>query len=87
MIYVKGKFISAEPVETKSGYEYLQLAIENELYLKYPHLVQCVPNLDYSKYIDKDGIITLSGLYVSTWSDRLKKYTPIGVKISYSSKA
>lgn len=86
MVYIKGKFVSAEQVD-KKGYKYLEVAVENEKSLKYPHLVKCQPDLDYTQLVDKNGIITLEGLYVSCWNDRDKKYGPKGINYSYSNKA
>lgn len=86
MIYIKGKFLSAVEKDNK-GYKYLEVAIENEKSLRYPHFVKCSVGYDYLKDIDKNGIMTLGPLYVSSWSDRVKKFSPVGVNYSYSSKS
>lgn len=86
MVFIKGRFISAELKENK-GYHFLEVAIENERSLRYPHLVKCSVDYDYTKDVDKSGIITIGPLYVSSWNDRIKKYSPAGVTYSYSNKS
>lgn len=86
MVYIKGQFLSAENRDNK-GYKYLELAVENEKSMRYPHIIKCSLDYNYKKDIDKNGVITVGPLYCSSWSDRLKKFSPIGVNYSYSNKA
>ena len=86
MVYIKGQFLSAENRDNK-GYKYLEIAVENEKSLRYPHIIKCPLDYNYKKDIDKNGVMTIGALYVSCWSERLKKFSPIGVNYSFSNKA